>query len=214
MELNLVESAARAAREQEIDFDEFVKRTASWWRMRAGCLVKRYVLPQWFDVQDANQELLLWAWTAVYQYDPSRGTQLGRYVDWNAMKRTVKTMQKVRGVEQHRRRGAPRFEIPMNRFPEDKLPPDPVFEPCSEQAAQREEEFRILFGLCETAEEHAVVAALDGGGEVEEIAERLFSVTLSRMSCCLVDEGHARSVVYKVLRGLAKKYHHTKESCS
>lgn len=208
MNFSGLDVVAHAARKGDIDFGEFAKQTAPWWGGRATKMARWYALPGWFERDDIRQELLLLAWLALEKYDAKRGTHLGGYLDWSACKGTLKRLHKVRGVNQHRRRGPSRFEVAMSRLPEKTVEKiEPTYDPWQERSDPETVETRdILSGICEDHVERFVVEAVVGADELAEAGRRLYADPRARLCCALRGEAHARNVVSSVVEKISGRY--------
>src|SRR5258706_2389992 len=97
-------SAVREARAGTIPFDAFARRTMPKWRGIAHEYLRKWVLPQWVEIDDVVQDLLLAAWESIGSYDPSRDTSavafdgLPRFVEWRARKATNRPMTSAMGL--------------------------------------------------------------------------------------------------------------------
>lgn len=196
--------SARAAHEERIGFDEFVRRTSGRWRWWACRFERRYKLPNWFGREDVEQELLLAAWRAMRRFEEGRGPAPGRFMEWNAAKYTAKVVQKVRGVEQHTRKGPPRIaEVPLPG--EDGDTPPPSVPPPQLEELERQERFAQLHAQCEEGVEQWVVEALWEGRSPEIAVRMVYDDVEMRLLLRLGSESDARKLVRHVLAELGDK---------
>ena len=95
----------------DVSFDRFAVRTRRQWYGLAAMLLKRYPAPAAVEAEDVVQVLLLAAWKFLARYDFARSADVGRYVQWNAIKKGRRYL-----LDQARRRdekGAARTPIPV-----------------------------------------------------------------------------------------------------
>lgn len=93
-----LESQLHAVRDGRIHFARFVESTRREFRAMAAYLLRRWSSPEWFGLEDAEQELYLGVWKYVWSYDARRGASLARYVIFNAMGDAKRRLHVARGV--------------------------------------------------------------------------------------------------------------------
>jgi hypothetical protein len=82
-------------------FDELVKRTRGYWRRLAGSIFRRWRQPMWVSPEDVEQDLLMWAWKFVWDFDPKRGTSIEKFVEYNAYDKAKKLAHRARKAKLH-----------------------------------------------------------------------------------------------------------------
>jgi DNA-directed RNA polymerase specialized sigma24 family protein len=87
-------------REGRKTFDEFARETRAVWESLAKYVLRRWRVAAWADQEDAVQDLLLGAWTAIYDYDPRHpaAPTLAAYVTYGAVDKAKKRAHKYRGA--------------------------------------------------------------------------------------------------------------------
>lgn len=206
--MKVLEDAAHACRAGRITDDEFVRRTAEFWRGEARRLHGRWArrLPAWVEAVDVEQELCLQAVLYVRKWDPAAGSAVGPYVAWNAAKRAQRRINAWRGASLHgdASKNPGHFELAASRaFPSrgvgereleigEHLPveTDPI------ERLEGSEAFRELLQSCQSIREALVLLALRAcEGSMEGAARALYANVHARARCGLTDERHARCVV-------------------
>lgn len=92
-------------------FDAFARRTRGQWYGLATMLLRHHPAPVSVEAEDVVQVMLLGAWKFLQRYDFARSPDVGRFVQWNAIKRGRRYL-----LEQRRQRdekGAHRPPIPV-----------------------------------------------------------------------------------------------------
>lgn len=189
----------------KMSFEEFAQHTGGRWNFWAGKLLNQWGrLPAWIGQEDLHQELLTEAWKATTRFDAKRSNEPAAYVQFIATKAVSKIVHRARGVEQHRRHGASRYEIACGDFDKFSVT-DPSLEPDEE--IDRANKYEILRALCSTEEQRIVLLALElSGGSLEAAAAYLYSDCESRFACRLVSETHAVSVINRAVTELVENY--------
>ncbi len=89
-------------RRGELTFDVFTVAHARRFRRWAGYYFDRFRPPS-LDVEDLSQEALLEAWRSVDTWDPTRGTELGRFVEYRVGRKLRVECERVLGWPDKRR---------------------------------------------------------------------------------------------------------------
>lgn len=112
-----LEDAFDALQVEGIDaFDQFARRTDGYWSVLARTLHERWVMPAGVEPADIKQELLLHAWQAALNYDPSRGVPMRTHVVWRAVHDARRWIHQQRNAKRRSCRAPSRCEY---RLPED-----------------------------------------------------------------------------------------------
>lgn len=196
--------AARDAHAGSVGFDEFARRTSGRWKWWAGKFAKDYKLPAWFGMADVEQELLISAWQAFERFDPARGIEPARYVEWNAVRKATKTLSKARGVEQHRRKGPGRPEV-LECTLAYGLP-----ETAEEKSEVdgRWEKYEIVALLGQTENERLALQALANEGSAEAAGSAIYADPAIRLACELGCERAAVRFVTRAIDSVATRFGH------
>ena len=96
---------------KRISFDEFSRKTRSFWAAAARYLMTRWKGPEAVEVDDLVQELLLEAWRSFPMHDPLRG-DLTEFICYQATSRAKRWLHGQRG-----RRKCSRSDKAPSRFP-------------------------------------------------------------------------------------------------
>lgn len=113
-----LEKVLRQLWAQEIGFVEFKRESHADFNRVARHLMRRWQLPEWFTIEDVEQELYLGAWRTVPKFDPSRGVTLSRFTLYGAISTTKRAMHRARGAARSRTpdRTPSCFELPASRL--------------------------------------------------------------------------------------------------
>lgn len=106
-------AALRALREKEITFAQFEQRTREDWNKLAGKMYRRWKLPPGVGEEDVRQEMLLRAWLAAHEFDPSRGKQIEDFVVWRACNGSAKHLHSQRNSLRRSGKAQSRFPLTM-----------------------------------------------------------------------------------------------------
>lgn len=159
----------------------FVRATTEKWRRTAAYVFAhwRRKLPAWVEQEDVEQELLVLALRHLRSWDPARGASIGRYVEWGAIHRAQRQINKWRGASIHGREGSNegRAERAFSRVFADGS--DPLArlgatEPDQEDAVEVSEAFGRLIGEASPRIAVALLALRATGGSAE-LASRLLA---------------------------------------
>jgi hypothetical protein len=210
-ELNEIEAATVGA----VDFSR-VARMARWDRL-AAYIHRRWKLPPWVSRDDVRQDLMLEAWQKIAQFDPARGVEATRYVEWNAITYAKKRGHKARGSYRHRGAdSAPsRYELAFTSMVRDG-DEDGAFEarmaertsvpPEQHEFVERREAVKRLEAVCESPRELVSVRALGlAGGDIGEAARILFDDVEARYELRLGSEHRAEQLVASVVRAVVAR---------
>src|ERR1700676_3294716 len=101
-----------------ITSDKFFRETAEIWLRMAKHLLRRWKSPAWVDEEEIKQELMIGAWRCVWNFEPTHGVTLTRYVAWNAMDYAKKKLHRMRGAKLSGSadRNPSRYEISFSTF--------------------------------------------------------------------------------------------------
>lgn len=116
-----------ACRDGRMTFDELAKRTRPSWEKLAQYLLRRWKSPTWVsDVEDVVQDLLLGAWLAIQEWDPSYpgAAPLKSFVIFNSVDKAKKRVHQMRKAKRRDDKAPSRHMVPvssLHREGEDPL---------------------------------------------------------------------------------------------
>jgi len=199
-------SAASSYHAGEIDFSQFESRTRrERERWIDGARRKLSPIPVWHAKEDSDQDFLLDLYLRGRTFDPARASAGGYFR--HGIHNVGKRIQKARGVEQHRRTGAPRFEKTFTALGLDDAPEVESSSENAERSALRSEYYEILRALCETEEQLAAVCALQaGGGSLAGATARLYEDPDLRRRLRLPTRRRAASLIDRTVSELIAAY--------
>lgn len=213
-----LDEAMLAYRAGSISGNELLKLTGPKWRRVARDLHHRWrkKLPAWVEPEDVEQELVLQVFEHVNAWDPERGMPVGAFVVWAATHRTQREIHKMRGARLHgnegQNPGRPErtFSNLQGRRGDDgermefdptSLTPERALQ-C--EAASVEQVLSVAIENARSVRDVLILYALrESGGEPDEAACRIFESFSARVQCGVRDAGHARSLVRRVILGVA-----------
>lgn len=219
MKSNL-ESKLLALKEGQVDFGDFVTTTRREFRAMATHLLRRWAAPEWFTLDDAEQELYIGAWDYVWKFEPSYGTPLARFVVYNAMGQAKRALHLARGVTIS---GSPdrkksQFETPLSFFGSDgegeALMESILGKPDTstslvedELIADQERRRTIMTALtaCENSKERYAVLAIREAGSLDGAARVLYDDIDHRIALRLASEEHADRFVRRQALAVAQR---------
>lgn len=203
---------------KEIDFGTFVTKTRSEFLKLAVSLMRRWRSPEWFTVDDVQQELIFGAWKYVWKYDVKRakGKSIGWFVVFNACAHAKTQLHKARGVTIS---GSPdrkvsRFELPLTSFGDDGegvalLESILAETPRAEEALIEEKDRRLAvtraLKVCETPRERYAVLAIREAGSLDAAGRLLYDDFEHRIALRLPSEEHADRFVHRQARAVANR---------
>lgn len=191
----------------DIDFDTFVAMTDKTRRAWVRKLRARLSpIPAWLTEDDTAQDYLVVLYERSLKYQSEKSSP-ANYMHFG-LKNVTRTIQSARGVEQHRRKGPPKFEIVYGLSPRgdwgDSLD---ASVPGPESEIIRRDYYRILKGLCKTKAQLAVVCALEKtGGSLQDAANELYVDPKTREIWSLNSEKEARLVVHNTVNNFITKH--------
>lgn len=166
----------------EISFDTMARNTRADWRAMAQRLMQRpMLLPASVTVDDVAQEMLLAAWQALRNFDPSKGPALQTHVVWRAHTAAKRWLDGQRGLRvgvkgnaQRRsaclpsvsdvdRRNAQRSDGGDMRSVLDDVPSESYVA-----------ELLDLMGLARAEHERAIMHGIVAGVDLSELADQVF----------------------------------------
>ena len=194
---------ARLASEGRIKFDVFAGRTTERWHWWTKQFDRRYRLPAWRGTEDIYQELLISAWHAVGRFDPMRGIAPGRYVEWNAVKRTTKMVHRARGCNQHTRKGPNRPEHLECTF---EMMPDYTSGWTPQKEYERAELYELAAKLAGRGIEAAAIRALSRAGSAELAGQMLYNNPRTRLKARMCSQADAVAFVRRAVDSVVNKF--------
>ena len=215
MATNLERMLART-RAGEIDFAQFVSGTRTEFHAMACYLMRRWKTPEWFTVEDVEQELYLEAWRFIWKFDPTLGVSFSRYIIWNAMAAAKREMHRARGVSTH---GSPDkrascFEANLSSFGLDGEGEALMATLLAEPARAEDELAQIeatrhaateALRACTTAKERTAVLAIREAGSVDGAWRVLYDDIDHRIALRLGSEEIADRFVRKHASAVAHR---------
>lgn len=211
---NNFETKLRELHEGKIDFQAFVVATRPVFRAMAMSLARRWRPPEWYTLEDVEQELYLGAWRAVFgregkggrwvEYDPERAS-LVRYVMFNAMYEAKRKLHVARGVSIHGNPDKKKsvIEQPASRMGDDgegfleALLAEPAL--ALEEMVRAQETRRAATSAlahCKTQNERFAVLAIREAGSLDDAAAVLYEDvdfrTTLRLGCEEAANGFVR----------------------
>jgi hypothetical protein len=201
-------------RDRRIDFGEFVTCTRGEYRAMAMHLMRKWQTPEWFLIDDVEQELYLETWRVIGKFQPERGTSLTRYVVFNSMSAAKRAMHKARGAGVH---GSPdkrasNVERTFASFRDDDesdalmasiLAEGPRAEEDLIESRERKLAATRALKACETKQERYVVLAIRESGSLDTAGRLLYDDMDHRIALRLGSEEHAERFVQKHARAVA-----------
>jgi DNA-directed RNA polymerase specialized sigma24 family protein len=192
-----------------ITADKFFRDTAEIWKRMAKHLLRRWSSPAWVDVEEISQELMIGAWRCIWNFEPTFGTTLTRYVAWNAMDYAKKKLHRMRGAKLSGSadRNPSRYEIPFTAFDvtfewlEGKLTTDGEQQDTIEQ----KENLQHALHACETQAERTIIQALHVTGSIEKAAELIDSERDMRFECMFTSSEQAPYIVAEAAMAVAER---------
>ncbi len=195
-----------------ITYAVFARATRREFERLANHLLRRWAPPAWYVADDVVQELLLGAWSCMWDWCPKLGPTLSRYVVYNAMSHAKRALHKARGAKLSGTsdKNPSRFERPLSSFgldgdgeamAESILAEEPLAERLmierEEEEARRAEAVTIALDACRTPTERAVILAIAATGDASGGAEVIYSDIDARIDLRLVSEDHALRLVLR-----------------
>jgi hypothetical protein len=206
----MLESLLLRARAGEIRFDEVVRLTRATWKSLAQYIARRWRGPAWHGLEDLEQELILAAWYALWEYEPGnpRAPSIARYVTWNAVDKAKKARHKARAARRHRNPDAERgnFEIPFSAAPTDDV--EEVWAAKASVPASQEDscaDIDAAFAACRTRAERATVRAMFETGDLLRAAAVLYDDAGSRRVLKVKTPREARAAVRRMAADVAAR---------
>lgn len=203
-------------RDGRIDFGEFVAGTRNEFRAMACHLMRRWTPPEWFTLDDIEQELYLGAWKYVPKFDPSRGVALDRYIVFNAMSCAKTQLHKARGVtiSGSPDKKASNVETPLTFFGDDGEGEALMTSILSENAKaeaeliddeERKRAVAVALQACESSKERYTVLAIREAGSLDAAGRLLYDDIDHRITLRLASEEHADRFVLRHARAIASR---------
>lgn len=205
-------------RDKRIDFSTFVRNTRTEFLKLASSLLRRWRAPEWFTVDDVQQELLFGAWRYIWKYNPrkAKGKSIAWFVVFNAMAYAKTKLHKARGVTIS---GSPdrkhsQIETPLSFFGDDGegaalLESILAESPKAEDALIDEKDRRLAvtkaLKVCQTPRERYAVLAIREAGSLDVAGSLLYDDFQHRIALRLPSEEHADRFVHRQARVVAAR---------
>lgn len=192
--------------DEKIDFGSFVAATRVEFRKMALYLVRRWTPPEWFTLEDIEQELYLGAWKYIWRFDPTRGKSISNFVTYNAIQHAKTALHVARGVTIS---GSPdrkvsNIETPLSMFGEEGdgealmsviLGEAPQAEEALIEHEDRKAACKVALRACESQQERYVVLAIREAKSVDGASRVLYDDIDNRIDLRLSSEAHAERFV-------------------
>ena len=191
----LRERELEQVRTGDLNFGAYAAATAGEWFALACWVHGRWVVPPCAGVEDVMQELLLAAWTAIGQWDSTRGYSLRSYVVWCAISAASHWLHAQRQAKGQKGSSPSRFAIGLDHGPNVAQwePSDP-----ESQVVAREAFAKAFAGLKD--DEREVMTGIAQTGDVSLVAGLLYRDTDFRRRNRLGNEQEARRFARSALR--------------
>lgn len=198
-------AATTAYHEGRINFGEFAARTAKERQNWVGNIRRRLSpIPVWHAPEDSEQDFLLDTFIRAKKFDPARSTS-GGFFRFGVRDTVGKRIQDARGVEKHRRRSEPRYEITNAQLGGVVDATDDSKN--AEQEVLRSEYYEILRGLCDTPKQLAIICALQAtGGSLAGATTHLYSDPTFRITHRISSEREVTLAIDHVVDELISAY--------
>lgn len=194
-----MQSACEALRAGEIDFGEFERRTRDDWRRLARHMRGRWRVPPSLDSEDVRQVMLLAAWHAAQQWDPTRGVAIHRHVVWRALDKAQKEIHRARGALRWDGKAPSRSALVVSPVTEDGEPRDRrAAEPGQDAASEL-----LLWARRNPADARLADLLAECCGDVDAAARLLLSDYRLRLATGIENYRAARAAFRRVLGTLA-----------
>lgn len=207
-------------RDEHIDFATFVSKTRTEFERMARHLLRRWAAPEWFTLEDLEQELYLGAWKYIPRYNASHGVTFSRYIVFNAMASAKAYLHKARGVTlsgvgaAHPDRKTSHIETPLTFFGENGegeslmnaiMSESPRAEDALIANEERRAAVQMALGACATRKERYAVLAIREAGGLDGAADVLYEDIDHRIDLRLHSEAHADRFVLRNARAVARR---------
>lgn len=173
-----LEAALWAVREGGKRFDDVAREHRGFFLSIAITIGRRWRQPGWVATEDTMQDVMLWAWVAIYRFEPGHpaAPSLTGYVFYNAFDKAKKEAHKLRKAKRSGNKAdsnPSNFERPASALWGDDA--DRIADQrCAVEAEQegRSERSRVLervLACCARSdEERRLVVAAEQGGLLED----------------------------------------------
>lgn len=211
----------------KISGNVFVRSTRRDFVHMAAYLLRRWSAPAWYVLDDVVQELLIGAWTTMWDWSAAMGPSLKRFTVFGAISLAKRELHRARSAKLS---GSPdrnpsRFERTLSSYGEagdgeamaearlaqhgpgwagagDGFADAEAYLIAREEAA---EGVRDAIAACETETERAVILAIAKAGGVAEGALAVYNDIDARIRLRLVSEEHAERVVARKARAVFRR---------
>jgi hypothetical protein len=190
----------------DMTFAEMVRASKKTWENHAQYIARRWRGPNWHGLEDLEQELLLGAWRAIWDYDPTvpNAPTIDRYVIWNAVDRAKKRQHKARAVRLH---GNPdgeksRFDMPAGSFSSGDIT-ESMESPATQELHLGQIEHAL--SACRTRRERLAIRTLAQTGSVLHAASALYEDEGARRVLGVGSPRAAGRAVRRAVRDVAER---------
>lgn len=194
-----------------ITCNAFFIASRSTWERLAVYLLRRWKAPAWVERDEVVQELMLAAWGAIWQYDPTRREKtIGQYVEWNAIDKAKKKLHKMRNAKLSGNADANpgRHEKIFSAFAETStewIDGLVRIEAPQEQAMLDSEALDRAQAACATERERLVIRVLAEHGDLVEAAIQLYEDAGARMTLGLQGAAETGRFVVDTARAVSAR---------
>ncbi len=197
--------ALRAARLGRITWSACFASTRRHWRRLALSVHRRWRLPLAIDVDDVQQELMLHAHAAAYEWEPEKQT-LEAFVLWTAVNRTAKWLHTQRKALRRSGSAPSRIATAFAFFSEDAVP-EPVQAATQELAREMVEQLAVALRELDELSQQVLVAVMMASGDLDEAAEEICHDIDLRLALRVGSHDQARRIAGDVARQAAAVLH-------
>jgi DNA-directed RNA polymerase specialized sigma24 family protein len=193
-----------------VSFNEFARGARPQFTALATYLARRWSPPSWLTIDDLEQELLLGVWRSVWDWDPTRGVPIKRFVIFNAVAHAKRELHRARGACLH---GSPdkalsRMETPMD-LDDPEVSRIMCIEPEQEArlvlAEERQEALGHALMVCRSDAERRILEAIVNAGTLEGGAATLYGDPTIRRRARWCHEGQAEHHVRRTAAAVAAR---------
>jgi DNA-directed RNA polymerase specialized sigma24 family protein len=158
--MRIMKQEVEQLRSGQINFATFVRITRPEWERLATRLLRSYRVPAGVELDDVVQEMVMSAWASVSDWDPKFGSDLTRYVTWNAYAKARRWVHGQRNSYRRSDHSPGRFPISESDWRGDKSESialgDELAEPASEEAADARRIFSRI--VCRLSDQKQAIA--------------------------------------------------------
>jgi DNA-directed RNA polymerase specialized sigma24 family protein len=205
--------AVEQFRDGRTTYAEFASSTREKWVAMARYLMRHWKSPDWVEVEDVVQDLLLGAWQGVWVYEPARGRRdLAGHVEYTAVDKAKKRLHKLRGARLHGNADAnpSHIDIPFSTLSKEGDGEQWAMNQSIIPASQEHEvadamTLERLKRDCQSFEEILMVEALYLTEDLIASVQMVYGDERARDILQLQDEAHAARVLVRAAHAVADR---------